>query len=106
MKKETLERIRKFSKERNWKQFHTPANICKSIVIESSELLENFQWTDDPANIDNIEEELADVLIYCTYLVDYYNLDVDSIINSKIDQNELKYPVEKSKGNADKYTKF
>lgn len=103
MKKKTLRRIRKFNKDRDWEQFHTPANLAKTIAIESTELLECFQWNDD-FNITHVKEELADVICNCQNLLDALNLDVDQIINSKIDQNEKKYPVEKSRGKCEKYT--
>ena len=103
MKKKTLRRIRKFNKERDWEQFHTPVNLAKTIAIESTELLECFQWNDD-FDITRVKEELADVICNCQNLLDALNLDVDQIINSKMDQNEKKYPVEKSRGKCEKYT--
>lgn len=103
MKKETIERIRKFSVDRDWDQFHSPANIAKSIVIEAAELLECFQWSDDDYDIQHVKEELADVLVYSTNLLDKLGLDADEIINMKMDQNEAKYPVEKAKGTSAKY---
>ena len=65
MKKETVERIRKFSEDRDWDQFHSPANLAKSISIEANELLECFQWDENNFDINKIKEELADVLVYC-----------------------------------------
>ena len=106
MKKETIERIRKFLKDRDWNQFHTPANLAKSISIEANELLECFQWDEENFNLDEVKEELADVLVYCRNLLDRLNLDEDEIVSSKIDKNEKKYPIEKSKGKADKYNKL
>ena len=103
MKKKTLRRIRKFNKERDWEQFHTPVNLAKTIAIESTELLECFQWNDD-FDITRVKEELADVICNCQNLLDALNLDVDQIINSKMDQNEKKYPIEKSRGKCKKYT--
>ena len=83
MKEKTIERIRKFTEDRDWDQFHSPANLAKSIVIEAAELLECFQWSDT---------ELE--------------LDADEIVNMKMEQNETKYPVDKAKGNAVKYTEL
>ncbi len=103
MKTETIERIRKFSEDRDWDQFHSPENIAKSIVIEAAELLECFQWDGSDYDVSKVEEELADVLVYCRNLLDKLGLDEDEIINRKMDQNEAKYPVEKSKGNSAKY---
>lgn len=103
MKQETIERIRKFSQDRDWDQFHSPANLAKSIVIEAAELLECFQWLDDKYDLQHVKEELADVLVYSQNLLDKLGLDADEIINMKMSQNEIKYPVEKSKGRATKY---
>ena len=58
-------RIKKFNKDREWDQFHTPSNLAKSISIEANELLECFQWNDAEYNRDNVLEELADVTNYC-----------------------------------------
>ena len=106
MKEKTIERIRKFTEERDWEQFHTPANLAKSIVIEAAELLECFQWSDTEYNLQHIKEELADVLVYSQNLLDKLELDADEIVNMKMEQNEAKYPVDKAKGNAAKYTEL
>lgn len=106
MKQETRERIRKFVADRDWGQFHSPANLAKSISIEANELLECFQWSDDDYDLGHVKEELADVIVYCMDMVDRLGLDVDEIINSKMDKNEAKYPVEKAKGSAKKYTEL
>ncbi len=102
MNQTTLTRIRRFTSDRDWDQFHTPANLAKSIVIEAAELLECFQWSDE-YDLEHVKEELADVLVYCQDLLDRLGLDADEIINSKMDQNEAKYPVEKARGSAAKY---
>ena len=106
MKKETIERIRRFTEERDWSQFHTPANLAKSISIEAGELLECFQWDETGFNVEEVSEELADVIVYCLDLADRLGLDVDEIINKKMDKNEAKYPVEKSRGRSTKYNKL
>ena len=103
MKQETIDRIRKFSEDRDWDQFHSPENLAKSIVIEAAELLECFQWSDEEYDIQHIKEELADVLVYSQNLLDKLGLDADEIINMKMAQNEAKYPVEKAKGSSAKY---
>lgn len=106
MKEETIYRIRKFTSDRDWDKYHSPANLAKTIAIESSELLECFQWDDNNFKIEQVKEELADVIVNCQNLLDKLNLDVDEIINSKMDQNEKKYPVDKVKGQAKKYTEL
>lgn len=104
MKQETIERIHKFINDRDWSKFHSPANLAKSISIEANELLECFQWSDDEYNLEHVKEELADVIIYARDLLDKLGLDEDEIVNAKMDKNEKKYPVDKSKGNSTKYT--
>ena len=106
MKRETIDRIRNFTEDRDWDQFHSPANLAKSIVIEAAELLECFQWSEEKYDIQHIKEELADVIVYSQNLLDKLGLDVDEIVNMKMEQNEKKYPVEKAKGKADKYTEL
>ena len=103
MRQDTINRIRKFTEDRDWDQFHTPANLAKSIAIEASELLECFQWSDMEYDLEHVSEELADVLVYCRNMLDKLGLDEDEIINRKMEQNEAKYPVEKARGSAAKY---
>ena len=102
----TINRIRKFTIDRDWDQFHSPANLAKSISIEANELLECFQWDENNYDIEAVKEELADVLVYCRNMLDKLGLDEDEIVNAKMDKNEAKYPVEKAKGKADKYNKL
>ena len=103
MKQETIDRIRKFTEERDWDQFHSPANLAKSIVIEAAELLECFQWSDEEYDLKHIKEELADLMVYSQNLLDKLGLDADEIVNMKMTMNEEKYRVEKAKGKSDKY---
>lgn len=102
MKKETINRIRKFTSDRDWDKYHTPNNLAKTIVIEASELLECFQWNED-FKLEKVKEELADVIVNCQNLLDKLGLDADEIVNAKMDQNEAKYPASKFKGIAKKY---
>ena len=106
MKQETIDRIRSFTEDRDWNQFHTPANLAKSISIEANELLECFQWSEDDYDLEHVKEELADVLVYCRNMLDRLELDEDEIVNAKMTQNEAKYPVEKARGSAAKYDQF
>lgn len=108
--KEILE---KFRDEREWKQFHTPKNLAEAISIEAGELLENFLWKKDP-EIENsfkdptfrekIKHELADILCFCINLANVTGIDIASAVIDKIEHNRKKYPVEKAKGSAKKYT--
>ena len=105
MREETINRIRGFIKERDWEQFHTPANLAKSIAIEAGELLECYQWSEE-ADPEQVWQELADVIVCCRNMLDGLGLDEDEIVNAKMDRNEVKYPVEKSYGNNRKYTQL
>ena len=104
-KDQVLEQLRQFVAERDWKQFHTPENLAKSISIEAAELLELFQWGSD-ADESNIKDELADVLTYCILLADYFGLDPYDLVIEKLEKTKEKYPVEKSKGKSDKYDRL
>ena len=103
---ETIRRVRKFRKDREWDQFHSPSNLAKAISIEAAELLEEFLWDNENYNKQNVQEELADVMVYCLHMADALNVNINEIINNKMDKNEKKYPVEKSKGNSKKYTEL
>lgn len=102
--------ITAFRDARNWKQFHNPKDLAISISLEAAELLEVFQWSGEDLSAENkrdkIEEELADVLIYCGLMADAVGLDVGEIITKKLERNNEKYPVEKSFGNKAKYTEL
>jgi NTP pyrophosphatase (non-canonical NTP hydrolase) len=106
MNKKMIEKILKFRNDRDWKQFHSPENLAKSILIEAAELLEEFQWQSVEKNVGNLKKELADVLIYCILLAEHYNLDINQIILDKLGENELKYPVEVVKGKSKKYNEY
>jgi len=99
------EELLMFQKERDWKKFHTPENLAKSISIEAAELLEHFQWQKE-YDENEVADELADVLIYCLYMADAMGFDVKEIILNKMEKNAIKYPIDKSKGNAKKYTEL
>ena len=100
-----MEALRQFVNDRDWSQFHTPSNLAKSISIESAELLELFQWSED-ADIDRVREELADVLTYCLLLADKLGLEPVSIVMGKLEETARKYPVEYSRGKSDKYDRL
>ena len=94
--------LRAFVEERDWGQFHTPENLAKSVSIEAAELLENYQWG-SPANLENVQDELADVLTYCLLLADKLGMDPNEIVLEKLAKTQQKYPVEKARGRSDKY---
>ena len=103
--KEIIKLILEFRDERNWKQFHTPEKLAISIRLEAAELLENFQWNNE-YNLKNVSEELSDILLYCLLMADAVGIDLKKEALKKIEQNRMKYPVEKSKDNSKKYTEF
>lgn len=101
-------KINDFRDERDWRQFHNEKDLAISISLEASELLELFQWSSSEETIqkkhNELEDELADVLIYSIMLASNLDLNIEEIITNKLKKNDVKYPVEKSKGNKDKYT--
>jgi len=101
------EALRKFRDERDWAQFHNAKDLAMALNIEAAELLEVFLWkAPEQADIDSVKEELADVIAFALLLADKYDLDVKQIVLEKMVKNALKYPVEKSKGSAKKYTEL
>lgn len=110
LKDETIRRVLRFRDERCWQQFHTPKDLALSMTLEAAELLEVFQWSGTDLECiekrDKVREELADVLSYCILMADVCGMDLDEIMNEKMDRNEQKYPVEKARGNAAKYTEY
>ena len=103
---ELRQAIDQFAQERQWTQFHTPANLAKSISIEANELLECFQWSESAYSLEHVKEELADVLNYCIRMASILELDIREIVLQKMEKNALKYPVEKARGNSAKYTQL
>ena len=110
MTQETINQVLKFRDDRNWKQFHNPKDLAISISLEAAELLEVFQWSADDVicaeKMDKIREELADVVNYCVLMADACGLDLDEIVQAKIQKNNEKYPVEKAYGSKEKYTEL
>jgi len=106
--------LKDFRDRRDWKQFHDPKNLAEAISIEAGELQELFLWKDkddiiekiknDPEFKERVGEELADVINYCLNFATATDLDVATIVKDKIEKSDKKYPVEKAKGNATKYT--
>lgn len=104
--------LRHFAHERDWEQFHTPKNLAMALVAEAGELAEVFQWLTPeqsqdmsaPGRLARLEDEVADVLIYLVRLADVCGIDLVQAAHDKIDRNERRYPVELSRGSAEKYT--
>ena len=100
-------RLRLFNEERDWEQFHDKKNLSLALSIEAAELNECFLWKDNSSVDENkVKEELADVFLYALMLADKFNFDVSQICEEKIALNAQKYPVEKSKGVATKYSEL
>jgi NTP pyrophosphatase (non-canonical NTP hydrolase) len=105
--KEITEALIKFRNERDWEQFHNPKDLAVALNIEAGELLENFLWkSHEEADKEKVKEELADVFAYAFLLADKYDFDVKQIVLDKIKSNGEKYPVDKAKGTAKKYTEL
>ena len=105
--KQIRDRIKTFTEDRDWAQFHNAKDLALALSIEAAELNECFLWkTAEQGNIEKIQDELADILIYAILFADKYDFDLKDLILKKIDKNEKKYPVDKAKGNAKKYTEF
>ena len=105
---EIIEALERFRDERNWQQFHNTKDLALALSIEAAELNELFLWKSveesESANRAELREELADVFAFAFLLAGKHHLDVKEIVLEKIRKNAEKYPVEKSKGNATKYT--
>jgi NTP pyrophosphatase (non-canonical NTP hydrolase) len=104
--------LRRFVRERDWEQFHTPKNLVMALSGEVGELTELFQWLtpeqsqavmQDPKTAPRVRDELADVVFYCLRLVDVLGVDLEAAIRAKMQKNAEKYPVALSRGKATKY---
>ena len=102
-----------FRDERDWKQFHSPRSLAMSISIESAELLELFQWSTDSTMAQDletrrqdVERELADIMIYCLLLANDAGVDPAAAISAKLAENAGKYPTDKARGSRTKYTEL
>jgi dCTP diphosphatase len=109
------EHVLAFARERDWEQFHTPKNLSMALAAEAGELMEHFLWATpeqsqtiaaDPVKRGKIADELADVVIYALEFANTTGLDLAAAIQAKMVANGKKYPVEKAKGRADKYTEL
>lgn len=106
-------RLRDFADAREWNQFHSPKNLSMALSAETSEIIEYFQWLTEEQSknlpqdkLREVATELADTLLYLIRLADKLDIDLLAAAQDKIELNEQKYPVDKAKGNAKKYTEF
>lgn len=107
------DKLRAFAKERDWDQFHTPKNLSMALIAEAAELVEHFQWVEGGTShlIDDkvrpsVEEEIADIFIYLVRIADKLDIDLYSSAERKIAINSAKYPADKVRGSARKYTEY
>jgi NTP pyrophosphatase (non-canonical NTP hydrolase) len=106
-------RLRDFAAAREWDQFHSPKNLSMALIVEAAELVEHFQWlTEDqsrslePTQLEQVQEELADIQIYLIRIADKLNVDLIEAVEKKIEANAKKYPPEKVRGSSKKYTEY
>ena len=104
---EIMEKIVRFTEDRDWDQFHNGKDLALALSIEAAELNELYLWKKpEEVNVGKVKEELADILNYAFLIADKYKLDIKEIILDKLERNALKYPVDKSRGNARKYNEL
>lgn len=104
---EIMEKIVRFTEDRDWDQFHNGKDLALALSIEAAELNELYLWKkSEEVNVGKVKEELADILNYAFLIADKYKLDIKEIILDKLERNALKYPVDKSRGNARKYNEL
>jgi len=102
-----------FAQERDWNQFHSPKNLAMALIVEAAELVEHFQWLSGQQS-NNLEEasrkaiasEIADIQIYLLRLADRLSIDVEEAVEAKMEENRVKYPAERVRGSAAKYTEY
>jgi len=106
-------RLREFAAARDWEQFHSPKNLAMALAVEASEIMEHFQWLTEeqssslpPKKLQQVREEIADVLIYLTRLADRLGVDPLMAAYEKLEVNQAKYPADKVRGSAKKYTEL
>lgn len=105
--------LREFAAEREWEQFHSPKNLAMALTVEAAELQEEFQWLSEeqsrqpePERMERIKDEVGDVLIYLVRLADQLGIDALAAASDKIEKNRRKYPVDRVRGKAKKYTEY
>lgn len=106
-------KLRDFADERDWAQFHSPKNLSMALSVEAAELLEHFQWLSEEESqtlskdkLDQVKEEIADILLYLLRIADKLDIDLIEAAESKLGINGEKYPADKVKGSARKYSEY
>ncbi len=110
---ELRERLRAFADERDWEQFHSPKNLSMALIAEAAEVVEHFQWLTEQQSLalpadkrEQVAQELADVLLYLVRLADRLDIDLLDAAEKKIVLNAQKYPADRARSNARKYTEI
>ncbi len=105
--------LQEFARERDWEQFHSPKNLCMALIVEAAELVEHFQWLSqsesqalEPDRKHEVAEEMADIFIYLLRLADRLDVDLLQSARDKMGRNAEKYPVDRVRGSARKYTEY
>lgn len=105
--------LRAFAAERDWEQFHSPKNLAMALSVEAAELLEHFQWLTEQSSYDlepgtreAVAAEMADVQLYLVRLADRLGIDMQAAVTRKIAENRRKYPPDRVRGSAAKYTAY
>lgn len=108
--RDLAQQLDQFACDRDWQQFHSPKNLASALIVEAGELLEHFQWTTEeqsrslpPEKLQDVGAEMADVLLYLVHLASVLGIDLVAAAQAKLRINELKYPVERARGNCRKY---
>ena len=106
-------RLREFTAERDWDQFHSPKNLAMALIVEAAELVEHFQWlteeqsqTLSPNKLAEVGQEIADIQIYLIRIADKLGVDMEKAVNARIELNEKKLPADKVRGKAGKYAEY
>ena len=111
--KELAQQLRRFAEDRNWQQFHSPKNLASALVVETAELLEHFQWLTEqqsrdlgPEKLSEVKDEIGDILIYLVRIADELGIDPMEAASDKLEKNAKKYPADKVRGKALKYSEY
>lgn len=107
------ERLLQFARERDWEQFHAPKNLAMALAVEAAEIMEHFQWLSEqqseqlsPEKRREVAYEIADVFIFTLRLAQRLDINLTEVVEAKIRINEEKYPADKVRGSAKKYTEY
>ncbi len=107
------DKLRAFAEARDWDQFHSPKNLCMALMVEAAELMEHFQWLTEAQSAElsqddkhAVGEELADILLYLVRLSDKLGVDLQEAALHKLEKNAAKYPADKVRGSAKKYSDY